>query len=239
MKRRDFLKLSTLAVGLTGIVKALNLKRGGGQYVFVVDAKRCIGCGRCVKACRVENDVPEGRYRTWVERYTWLENGELIVETVDGSQGVVDENVLKSYYVPKLCNQCENPPCVQVCPVGATFKTPEGVVLVDPEYCIGCRYCIQACPYGARYLYPEDGKDVLRRNTADKCTFCYHRIKRGLKPACVEVCPTKARMFFDLGDDEEREAFTRILKENDVSVLKPEMNTKPKVFYIGIDGEVR
>ena len=100
--------------------------------------------------------------------------------------------MLRSFFVPKLCNQCDNPPCVQVCPVGATFKTEDGVVLVDEDYCIGCRYCIQACPYGARYLDPHT-------KTADKCTFCYHRITKGLLPACVEVCPTQARVFGELG----------------------------------------
>jgi Fe-S-cluster-containing dehydrogenase component len=249
MKRRDILKLSAFAVaGVAGaeLVKAFSLDKYDANrhyYVFVVDARRCIGCGRCVKACKVENDVPDGYYRTWVERYTWLENGELKIESPEGGFNgfppLKDENVIKSYFVPKLCNQCENPPCVQVCPVGATFKTPDGVVLVDPKYCIGCRYCIQACPYGARYIYPEEGKDTARWNTADKCTFCYHRLKRGLKPACVEVCPTKARMIFDLGNPDEKAKFLEIINNDRVAVLKPEMNTKPKVFYIGIDSEVR
>ncbi len=248
MKRREFLKLSALAIGGIGIklAEAIDFDRYDANehyYVFVIDVRRCIGCGRCVRACKVENEVPDGFYRTWVERYIWLEDGRLKVESpkggFNGFPPLKDERILKSYFVPKLCNHCENAPCVQVCPVGATFKTPDGVVLVDPKYCIGCGYCIQACPYGARYLYPEDGKDVLRRNTVDKCTFCYHRLKKGLKPACVEVCPTKARMIFDLGNPDEKEEFLEIVSKNRVAVLKPEMNTKPKVFYIGIDNEVR
>jgi Fe-S-cluster-containing dehydrogenase component len=131
--------------------------------------------------------------------------------------------------VPKICNQCENPPCVQVCPVGATFRTPDGVVLVDREYCIGCRYCIQACPYGARYLHPE-------YHTADKCTFCYHRLVKGLLPACVEACCTGARIF---GEVETRTSpLVRFVRFNDIRVLKPDLNTKPKVFYAHLDGEV-
>src|SRR3990170_2937299 len=102
-----------------------------------------------------------------------------------------ERDILRSFFVPKLCNHCDRPPCVQVCPVGATFKSRDGVVLVDADYCIGCRYCIQACPYGARYLEPET-------KVADKCTFCYHRVRKGLLPVCVEVCPTQARIFGEI-----------------------------------------
>jgi tetrathionate reductase subunit B len=119
---------------------------------------------------------------------------------------------------------------VQVCPVGATFQTDDGVVLVNPKTCIGCRYCIQACPYGARYLHPET-------RTADKCTFCYHRISQGLLPACVEVCPTQARVFGDL--NAVASPMSRFLRMNKIHVLKPALNTEPKVYYAGLDGEVR
>jgi len=131
--------------------------------------------------------------------------------------------------VPKLCNHCSNAPCVQVCPVGATFTTEDGVVLVDPDYCIGCRYCIQACPYGARFLHPET-------RTAEKCTFCYHRVRRGLQPACVEVCPTKARVF---GDTRQRSSpLARFFRFNKIQMLKPHLNTEPKVFYAALDASV-
>lgn len=119
---------------------------------------------------------------------------------------------------------------MQVCPVGATFKTPDGVVLVDSQYCIGCRYCIQACPYGARFLHP-----VMK--TAEKCTFCYHRVVKGLLPACVEVCPTGARIF---GEAKKRSSpLTRFVRFNEIQVLKPYLNTAPKVYYASLDGEVR
>lgn len=210
------------------------------DYVFVVDATKCIGCGRCVIACKIENDVPSGYFRTWVERYSWYGDGKLVVDSPNGGLDFpeVDGDVKKSYFVPKLCNHCANPPCVRVCPVGATYRTPDGVVLVDEKYCIGCGYCIQACPYGARYFYPSDGVIESRRNTADKCTFCYHRITRGSKPACVEVCPVQARRIFDVGDEEQSIEFHEI-ENNRISVLKPEQGTKPRVFYIGIDSEVR
>jgi Fe-S-cluster-containing dehydrogenase component len=113
---------------------------------------------------------------------------------------------------------------------GATFQTSDGVVLVDEKRCIGCRYCIQACPYGARYLNPHT-------HTADKCTFCYHRITKGLLPACVEVCPTEARIFGDLKAKADR--LVQFHRSNAVTVMKADLNTKPKVLYANADGEVR
>ena len=103
------------------------------------------------------------------------------------------EDIDKAFFVPKLCNQCENPPCVQVCPVGATYQTPDGVVLVDRTWCIGCGYCIMGCPYGVRFFHPV-------YHTAEKCNFCYHRITKGLKTACVEACPFGARQIGNLKD---------------------------------------
>lgn len=206
-------------------------------YGMAIQVDKCIGCGRCVEACKTENDVPRepAFFRTWVERYAVDSEGEA---TVDSPEGGIDgfppldedRDVLRSFFVPKLCNQCDNPPCVQVCPVGATFKTDDGVVLIDKDYCIGCSYCIQACPYGARYLDP-------RTRTADKCDFCYHRVRRGLVPACVEACPTGARVF---GEVHARTSPLRRLKRlHPVQVLKPHLNTDPKVFYTDLDGEVR
>ncbi len=203
-----------------------------------IDINKCIGCGRCVDACKTENDVPREPFffRTWVERYRIHQDNEVSVDSPNGAMEGFrypaddEETVIRSFFVPKLCNQCDNPPCVQVCPVGATFKTPDGVVLVDPDYCIGCRYCIQACPYGARFLHP-----VTR--TAEKCTFCYHRVTQGLLPACVEVCPTQARIF---GETKERASpLVRFTRMNKISVLKPSLNTEPKVYYANLDMQVK
>jgi Fe-S-cluster-containing dehydrogenase component len=254
--RRDFLKTSgkTIALVSTGIISTDHmLKIASGEAVydwekhywgFVVDTTKCIGCGRCAWACKHENHVPfeEPVYRTWVERYTITKDDELKVESpnggIDGFPDTYDEkDVKKSFFVPKLCNHCDEPPCVQVCPVGATYKTKDGVVLVDQEYCVGCRYCIQACPYGARYLYPEDGEVVRRRMTADKCTWCYHRITRGKITACAQACPVGARVIGDLR--EENSEVNRILATQRVGVLKPELGTEPKVYYVGLDKEVR
>ena len=205
-------------------------------YGMGVDVDKCIGCNRCAVACKAENNVPDEPFyfRTWVERYTIGRDGDATVENISlGTAREVAQDareVIRTFFVPKLCNHCANPPCVQVCPVKATFTTEDGAVIVDSKRCIGCRYCIQACPYGARYLHPET-------KTADKCTFCYHRLVKGLQPACVEVCPTQARIFGDLKSRASR--LVRFRRLNKLHVLKPQLNTEPKVYYANLDGEVR
>lgn len=207
-------------------------------WAMAIDVRKCIGCGNCVQACKTENNVVDEPFyfRTWVERYH-IDPADLEHPIVDSPNGGKDgfpekyaDDAGKTFFVPKLCNHCANSPCVQVCPVGATFVTPDGVVLVDKDYCVGCRYCIQACPYGSRYLDP-------RTHTADKCTLCYHRITKGLKPACVETCPTGARQIADMKNpDDPIHAF---LRENAVDILKPQMATGAKVYYAALDGAVR
>ncbi|MDP1648121.1 MAG: 4Fe-4S dicluster domain-containing protein [Rubrivivax sp.] len=217
------------------------------RWAFGVDVNKCIGCLRCVEACKAENDVPRNanQFRTWVERYVHIE-GEASMR-IDSQQDPVNieasgsqkeyrfadrykgAKVDKAFFVPKLCNQCSHPACVQVCPVGATYKTEDGVVLVDDKRCIGCRYCIQACPYGAR-TFDE------RRRVPDKCTWCYHRITKGLQPACVDSCPTGARVFGDMRDRES--TISLFVRNNRVQVLRPESGNSPNVFYVGLDKEV-
>ena len=207
-------------------------------YGMGIEIDKCIGCNRCVVACKAENDVPDEPFffRTWVERYSIMSSGETVVDCISvnsqqpAERDDEEKDVLRTFFVPKLCNHCAHPPCVQVCPVGATFSTKDGVVLVDSERCIGCRYCIQACPYGARFFNH-------RTNTADKCTFCYHRVVKGMMPACVEACPTGARIFGDLKSRASR--LVRFRRMNKLDVLKPALNTEPKVYYAELDGEVR
>jgi Fe-S-cluster-containing dehydrogenase component len=206
------------------------------EWGFIVDTTRCIGCGSCVRACRVENHVPETYFRTWVERYEIDSNEVVHVDSPAGAEHGFSENrlqggdVVKAFFVPKLCNHCRNSACTQVCPVSASYHSPDGVVLIDKERCVGCGYCVQACPYGCRYVDHDDGK-------ADKCTLCYHRIHRGLPTACVQACPRDARIYGDLRDPDSR--IRRILHERRYGLLKPDMGTNPKCYYIGLDLEVK
>ena len=227
----------TTGAGKAAGVNGSPARSGGAWYGMGIEVEKCIGCARCVEACKAENDVPAEPYffRTWIERYSIKRDGEAVVESIGSRDHRTrpandDPDVIRTFFLPKLCNHCANPPCVQVCPVGATFSTKDGVVLVDKDRCVGCRYCIQACPYGARYLDP-------RTRTADKCTFCYHSVTKGLQPACVEVCPTQARIFGDLKSRASR--LVRFERMNKIHVLKPALNTSPKVYYAGLDGEVR
>ncbi|MFQ6612327.1 MAG: 4Fe-4S dicluster domain-containing protein [Fidelibacterota bacterium] len=247
MNRRSFIKKLFYIVSLGGVLsplfsslwarvvdKGAELTRR--RFGMGIQIDKCIGCGRCVVACKTENSVPREPlyFRTWVERYQIKKDKSVVVQCNEGGAKeyvteTQEEDVLRSFFVPKLCNHCDNPPCAQVCPVGATFQTEEGIVLVDANRCIGCSYCIQACPYGARYMHPVT-------HTADKCTLCFHRIKKGLLPACVEVCPTQARVFGDLTSGVS--PLTRLRRMEKIHVLKPSLNTEPKVFYTALDGEV-
>ena len=213
------------------------------RWVFLVDTRKCVGCGLCVKACKKENEVPYDLpvSRTWVERYVLMKNGQSHIDSPNaGREGFTDskireneipaDQIAKGFFVPKLCNQCKKPACVQVCPVGATYQTLDGVVLVDHKWCIGCGYCIMACPYGMRFFHPV-------HKVAEKCTFCYHRIKKGMKTACVQNCPFEARQIGNLKDPND--PVTKIIMNERVAVLKDEYGTKPQVYYIGLDTNVR
>jgi tetrathionate reductase subunit B len=260
-RRRMVATIGAVCAGLLALPAARALKKKlsqspapGGydaskhKWLMCIDVDRCIGCGLCADACKTENHVPEAShfFRTWIERYiikkpaplTATARGEVLVDSPNGGRGgfpptlVPRSEILKSFFVPKLCNLCEASPCTQVCPVGATFDTPDGAVLVDPSYCIGCGFCIQACPYGCRFLSPVT-------KTAEKCTLCYHRITRGLLPACVEVCPTQARVFGDLKNPLPDDPLQAFVRNNKVNTLKPHLGTNPRVLYANLDKEVR
>jgi len=246
--RRKFVRntaalVGTLAVSsvvdpFKAIVYATNPPEGDGPWWGVgIDIKKCIGCGLCAQSCKEENDVPKEPFyfRNWVEQYIIKNDGTLKVSSPNGAvdgfqQNVDEEDIFKTFFVPKMCNHCEKSPCTQVCPVGATFESPEGIAMVDENYCIGCAYCVQACPYGCRYIHPE-------KKVADKCNLCYHRLKEDLAPACMEVCPTGARIYGDLRDQDG--VMHKFLKEHDCQVLKPHLNTGAKLRYNGLTEEVR
>jgi Fe-S-cluster-containing dehydrogenase component len=204
------------------------------RYAYLVDIDKCIGCGSCVRACERENKVPPNYFRTWVERYSVSSTGVVEVDSPNGARDgfspiVTGTEITKSFFVPKLCNHCTNTPCVQLCPVGASYRSPDGLILVDDQRCIGCGYCVQACPYGSRFIHPVT-------HVASKCTFCYHRITKGLKPACVGACPTGARKFGDLKDP--RDEVAQAIATQPVRVLKHELRTEPNCYYLGLGMEV-
>lgn len=260
MNRRDFCRKTLIVVGglalpLTAFEvfnpSKLRAEKTGSskiRWVFLVDTHKCVGCGFCVKACKIENETPYDANvsRTWVERYVITRDGTASIDSpkaardgftsarIDqnhaGLKEIRPEDIAKAFFVPKLCNQCDNPPCVQVCPVGATYQTAEGVVLVDRSWCIGCGYCVMGCPYGVRFFHPE-------HHVAEKCNFCYHRISKGMNSACVDACPFGARRIGNLKDPDD--PVTRIIMTERVSVLKEEYGTKPQVFYLGFSLEVK
>jgi len=258
MKRRDFLKNTiTVIAGASVPLSALELvdpqevlaANPDIHWAFLINTYTCVGCGFCVKACKTENDVPFNANvsRTWVERYVYTKDDRRYIDSPKAAQdGYIDAridlgehlgmkeidptNVGKAFFVPKLCNHCAAPACTQVCPVGATYKTDDGVVLVDRTWCIGCGYCIMACPFGARFFHPIE-------KVVDKCTFCYHRITKGLETACVNACPFGARKMCNIRDIND--PTTQIILNERVGVLKDEFGTKPQAFYIGLASEVR
>jgi len=177
------------------------------RWAWVIDHTRCIGCHACTTACKSENDVAVGVFRTWVKN-------------VD----VGTFPAVRRHFAVLRCNHCEDAPCVAICPVTAMYQRDDGLVDFDEDRCIGCKACMQACPYDAIYMDPDS-------HTAAKCNFCSHRVDEGLLPACVVVCPVEALVFGDMDDPSSRVA--RELKAHPVAVRRPEQRTRPKAFYIG------
>ena len=175
---------------------------------LVIDLDRCSGCDSCIAACKLENNVDLGVYYNRVH--------------VVGPTGTFPD--LEQYWLPLQCQQCENPGCIEVCPTGASYRDPNNnVVMINKELCIGCQYCMYACPFGVRQF--NEGEGVV-----EKCTMCWHRLAKGEEPACVEVCPARARFWGDL-DDPDSEV-SRLVREREHMRLLEDRGTNPSVYYL-------
>ncbi len=216
----------------------------GVLFGYALDLSRCIGCRRCVYACVEENNLSREPQVQWI-RVLAMEK-EKGIDFAHNDHYYNPESVPEQgkFYVPVSCQQCRNAPCTKVCPTGATWTEPDGIVVIDYEWCIGCRYCMAACPYGARHfnwtkprvstseVNPRMhvlGNRPRPSGVVEKCTFCIQRTREGRYPACVEVCPAGARKFGNLLDPESEVRY--IIERKRVLVLKEDLNTVPKFFY--------
>ena len=216
----------------------------GVLFGYALDLSRCIGCRKCVYACVKENNQSRDPQIHWIQ-VLQMEN-EKGIDFAHSSVQYIPEKVPEKghFYVPIQCQQCRTPQCTKVCPVKATWQTPDGIVVVDYNWCIGCRYCMAACPYGARHFnwgeptIPDDelntnvsylGNRPRMKGVVEKCTFCIQRVRDGKYPSCAEICPVGARKFGNLLDPESEIRY--ILENKRVIVLKEELNFQPKFYY--------
>jgi len=243
--RRDFLKISAVGVSALAGLRMINragassAEVGAHQWAMVIDQDKCTGCGYCTLSCQAHNDVPP--------EISWCK--VIQVEDVGG----------KNVFISRPCMQCGKAPCVDVCPVKASYYRNDGIVMMDYDRCIGCRYCEAACPYGARAFnwkaftgpnpaVPEWGQPEVKRRgrgVVEKCAFCYQRIDRGLElgmtpgvdadatPACVVACPVGARVFGDLKDHGSN--VSKLLRERVSFQLRDDLGTSPRVYYLSPD----
>jgi len=216
----------------------------GVLFGYALDISRCVGCRRCVYACVDENNQSRDPQVQWIKVLAMEKDKGVDFSNADAYYNPPQVPEEGKFYVPVSCQQCRNAPCTKVCPTGATWTEPDGIVVVDYDWCIGCRYCMAACPYGARHfnwaepsvpkaeLNPNMhvlGNRPRRKGVVEKCTFCIQRSRAGRYPACVEICPVGARKFGNLLDPGSEIRY--IIEHKRVLVLKEELNTVPKFFY--------
>jgi molybdopterin-containing oxidoreductase family iron-sulfur binding subunit len=250
MKRRDFLKIACFSVAGLPARSALNLLSGKAlaqqsrknqpKWAMVVDLKACLakpGCRNCVEACHTAHNVPSINTPKDEVKWIWTSHyKEVFPEQIHGILSIEAQ----SRPVLILCNHCDNPPCVKVCPTKATFKRDDGLVMMDYHRCIGCRYCMAACPYGARSFNWKDPRPYIKevrddfptrtRGVVEKCSFCEERLAKGLRPACVEACTARGLTFGDLNEPDSQ--VRRLLAHKPSIRRKTHLGTEPKVFYL-------
>lgn len=240
MDRRTFLKIggglvigSSISSPLYSLVSSLEAKEtktsSQNKWGMVIDLNRCAkGCHKeCESVCRTENNVPLFGNKK-IDNY-WIRVATLKPKSSQAQPRLI----------PLLCNHCEQPFCVKVCLVKASFKRKDGIVLIDPHRCIGCRYCMIACPYKARSFVFKEPEDASNPNSpkrmhgvVEKCNFCASRIDKGLKPACVEACPNKAMFFGDLNAPQSE--VSKLVETGKTQRIRPDLGSKPKVYYLGL-----
>jgi len=214
------------------------------QFAYALDVARCVGCRRCVYACVDENNQSRDPEVHWIRVLEMDKDRGVDFAHADAYYDAETVPRDGHFYLPVACQHCEDPPCVKSCPVQATWKEPDGIVVIDYDWCIGCRCCVSSCPYGARHFNwsepnvpPEEinpdthllGNRPRSKGEVEKCTFCIHRVRKGLYPSCVEACPAGARKFGNLLDPDSE--IREVLRTKRVFVLKTELKTHPRFFY--------